>query len=143
VQLLDNIRPTETCERPHEAEGDQRTGHRLRTEVIKVKFTSHRGTEGEKRHSCTLSLTSALDWGRWVMPRRGRFPSGNDPVSIVKDAEWGPGEVWTGAENLAATGIRSPDRPARSKLLYRLSCPGPHTVGVLYINLIMFGFDFV
>jgi hypothetical protein len=31
VQLLDNIRPTETCERPHEAEGDQRTGHRLRT----------------------------------------------------------------------------------------------------------------
>ena len=25
-----------------------------------------------------------------------------------------PGPVWTGAENLASTGIRSPDRPARS-----------------------------
>jgi hypothetical protein len=28
-------------------------------------------------------------------------------------------------ENLAPTGIRSPDRPARSESLYRLSCPGP------------------
>jgi len=31
--------------------------------------------------------------------------------------------VWTGAENLAPTGIRSPDRPARSKSLYRLRYP--------------------
>jgi hypothetical protein len=30
-----------------------------------------------------------------------------------------------GAENLAPTGIRSPDRPARSESLYRLSYPGP------------------
>ena len=29
------------------------------------------------------------------------------------------------AENLVPTGIRSPDRPARSELLYRLSYPGP------------------
>jgi len=35
--------------------------------------------------------------------------------------------VWTGEENLATTGIRSPDRPARSESLYRLSYPGPHT----------------
>jgi hypothetical protein len=35
----------------------------------------------------------------------------------------GPGSVWTGAENLAPTGIRSPDRPARSQSLYRLRCP--------------------
>jgi hypothetical protein len=31
------------------------------------------------------------------------------------------GPVWTGAENLAPTGIRSPDRPSHSKSLYRLS----------------------
>jgi hypothetical protein len=31
-----------------------------------------------------------------------------------------PGPVWTGAEYLAPTGIRSPDRPARSESLYRL-----------------------
>jgi hypothetical protein len=33
------------------------------------------------------------------------------------------GPVWTGAENLASTEIRSPDRPARSQSLYRLSYP--------------------
>jgi hypothetical protein len=33
--------------------------------------------------------------------------------------------VWTGKENLAPTGILSPDRPARSESLYRLSYPGP------------------
>jgi hypothetical protein len=31
--------------------------------------------------------------------------------------------VWTGAENLASTGIRSPDRTARSESLYGLSYP--------------------
>ena len=31
-----------------------------------------------------------------------------------------------GAGNLAATGIRSPDRRARSQSLYRLRYPGPH-----------------
>jgi hypothetical protein len=38
-------------------------------------------------------------------------------------AGWAPGSVWIGAENFAATGIRSPDRPARSQSLYRLSYP--------------------
>ena len=36
------------------------------------------------------------------------------PVPIVQEAGWAPGPVWTGAENLTPTGIRSPDRPARS-----------------------------
>ena len=35
------------------------------------------------------------------------------------------GPVWTGAENLVPTVIRSPDRPARSESLYRLSYPSP------------------
>ena len=41
----------------------------------------------------------------------------------MQEAGWVPGPVWTGAENLALTGIRSPDRPARSQSLYRLSYP--------------------
>ena len=45
---------------------------------------------------------------------------GKDPVPIVQEAGWATGPVWTGAENLAHTGIRSPDRPARSQSLYRL-----------------------
>ena len=47
---------------------------------------------------------------------------------IVQEAGWAPGPVWTGAENLAPTGIRSPDRPAHSESLYRLSYPGPFII---------------
>jgi hypothetical protein len=50
---------------------------------------------------------------------------GKDPVPIVQEAGWAPGPVWIGAENLTPTGIRSPDRPARSESLYRLTYPGP------------------
>jgi len=39
---------------------------------------------------------------------------------------WTPGPVWTGVENLAATWIPSPDRPAGGESLYRPSNPG-HT----------------
>jgi hypothetical protein len=46
-----------------------------------------------------------------------------DAVPIVQEAGLAPGPVWTGGEHLAATGIRSPDRPAQT--LYRLSYPGP------------------
>ena len=61
----------------------------------------------------------------WSTPRLGRFTPVNDPVPIVQEAGWAPEPVWTGAENLAPTGIRSPDRPARSESLYRLSYRGP------------------
>ena len=52
------------------------------------------------------------------------LPRKRDPVSLVKAAGWAPGPVWTDAENLASTGIRS-RTPARSESLYRLSYPGP------------------
>ena len=55
----------------------------------------------------------------------GRSTPGNDPVRIVQEAGWAPEPVWTGAENLAPTGIRSTDRRARSESLYRLSYRGP------------------
>ena len=58
------------------------------------------------------------------------------PVTIVQEAEWAPGPVWTGAEYLVSTGIRSQDRPARSQSLYRVRYPaqpfilvvGPYTL---------------
>jgi hypothetical protein len=59
------------------------------------------------------------------MPRPGRSTPGKDPVPIVYEAGWAPGLVCTGAENLASTGIRSPDLPARSESLYRLRYPCP------------------
>ena len=56
------------------------------------------------------------------MPRLQLTP-GKNSVPIVQEAGWASGLVWTGAENLAPTGIRSPDHPARKQLLYRLSYP--------------------
>ena len=63
----------------------------------------------------TLSLTYALDGDGRLTPRPGRFISG-------KETRYPPCRrtVWTGAENLAFIGIRSPDRPTRSKSQYRL-----------------------
>jgi hypothetical protein len=66
----------------------------------------------------TLPLTSALDGVEWSTPRSGLFTPGRDPVPIVQEAGWVPGSVWTRAENLAHTGIRSQDRPARRQSLY-------------------------
>jgi hypothetical protein len=43
------------------------------------------------------------------------LPRERDPVPILQEAGWAPGPVWMAAENLAPTGIRSPDRPARSE----------------------------
>jgi len=61
-------------------------------------------------------------WGVSVTPRP-LFTPGKDPVPIVQEAGWAPGSVWTGAENLVPIRIRSPDRPARSQLLYRIRYP--------------------
>jgi len=60
---------------------------------------------------------------------RPLFTPRKDPVPIVQEAGWAPGPVWTGAENLDSTGIRTTDRPARSQSLYRLSYP-VHVVNV-------------
>ena len=56
---------------------------------------------------------------------------GKDLVPIVQEAGWAPGPVWTGAENLAPTRIQSPDRPAHSQSLYRLSYSAHLQVGSL------------
>src|SRR5215475_8642877 len=64
---------------------------------------------------------------------RPLFTPGKDPVPIVQEAGSAPGPVWTGAENLAPTGIRSTDRPARSQSLYRLIYPAHYNVMTVVI----------
>jgi hypothetical protein len=49
--------------------------------------------------------------------------------------------VWTGAENLAPIGIRSPDRPARSQSLYRLSYWAHNVVVVVVVVLVVSNTD--
>jgi len=53
------------------------------------------------------------------------LPREIDPVPKVQQGGWALGPVWTCVENHAPTEIRSPDRPARSESLYRLSYSGP------------------
>jgi len=79
--------------------------------------TAHRGSRG-------IALLfhdhgTRRGWGVSVTPWP-LFTPGKDLVPIVQETGWAPGTVWSGAENLAPTGIRSPDRPARSQSLYWL-----------------------
>ena len=73
-------------------------------------------------------MTTALEGGEGSASRPGRSTSGKNPIPIVQEAGWAPGPVWTGAENLASTGIRSPDRPVRSQSLYHLRYQGHTTI---------------
>jgi hypothetical protein len=66
-------------------------------------------------------------WGVSVT-LRPLFTPGKDPVSILEESGWAPGPVWIGAENLAPTRFRSPDRPAGSQSLYRLNYPANHVL---------------
>jgi hypothetical protein len=97
------------------------------TTVSKVKIARNRleSPEGDKGIALHSLDFDALESGRWSAPRSGRFTPGNDPVLFVQEAGWAPGPACTCAKNLTPTGIRSPDRPARSQSLYRLSYPGP------------------
>ena len=76
-------------------------------------------------YSYTPSLTSALDEVGGQNHASAALPPGKRPIPFVQEAGWAPWPVWTGAENLARTGIRSPDRPDRSESLYRLRYPDP------------------
>jgi hypothetical protein len=67
----------------------------------------------------------------------------HDPAALTRERPathciggWALGPVWTGSENLALTGIRSSDRPARSESLYRPRYLGPYNYAFLsYIIL--------
>jgi hypothetical protein len=84
-------------------------------------------------------MTTALERGEWTAARPGRtLPPRKDPVPIVQEVGWTPGPVWIGAENLATTGIWSPDRPARSQSLYRLRYPALCVISTSrYSNIVL------
>jgi hypothetical protein len=48
-------------------------------------------------------------WGGWSTPRPGRFTPGEATRSIVEEAAWTLGPVWTGAENLAPNRNSNPE----------------------------------
>jgi hypothetical protein len=70
-------------------------------------------------------------WGGQSTPRTGRFTPEKETRYPLYRRLGGP-QGRSGRENLAPlpTGIRSTDRPARSKSLYRLGYPGLRSAGV-------------
>ena len=68
------------------------------------------------------------------MPRPGRFTPGKETRYTLYRRLGGPQgrSVWV-QENLAPTGIRSPDRPACRESLHRLSYRGPPRTYDVYI----------
>jgi hypothetical protein len=99
----------------------------------KVKFTNYyrpRGLQGGTGIALPM-LDLGARRGGWSAQRPGRFTPGKDPVLIVQEAGWAPELVWKFAKNLVPTEIRSPDRPALSQSLYRLSYRLP---GDMYIS---------
>jgi hypothetical protein len=91
---------------------------------VKIKFALEQATKAQRggRGITTLSLTLLLDGGRWSTPRPDRFTPGKDPVPIVRRV--GGPQCRSGWKISPPTGIRFPDRPARSESPYRLSYPG-------------------
>jgi hypothetical protein len=64
-----------------------------------------------------LFLQPRRQMGGWFTPRPGN-PRKRDPVPVVQKAGWVPGPSLKSTENIAPTGFRSLDLPARSRLLY-------------------------
>jgi hypothetical protein len=87
--------------------------------------TGHEGLDGEMTYSCTFSLTFALDGGGWSTPRPDCFAPVKETRYTFHRSGWASGKFWTGVENLAFIGIRSPERPTRGESLYRARYPGP------------------
>jgi hypothetical protein len=52
-----------------------------------------------------------------VVTPQSLYSQESNPVPFAQEAGRAPEPVWTGAENLATTGIRTPDRPAHTESL--------------------------
>jgi len=72
--------------------------------------------------------TSALEGGEWSAARPGRnLPPGKTRYPLYRRLV-GPQGRSGRAENLAPTGIRSPDRPVRSSVAIPTELPGPEKI---------------
>ena len=104
--------------------GDHTSGLRKCTLVQALRLCTGRTAHRGSRVIALLFLDHDISRGWGVsVTLQSLFSPGKDTVPIKQEGGWAPGPVWTGAENLASTGIRSPDRPALSQSLYRLRNP--------------------
>jgi hypothetical protein len=68
----------------------------------------------ESRGIATLSLTLVLDGVVGQRHAPAALPTGKRLGTRCIGGWVATGPFWTGAENIASTGIRAPDRPART-----------------------------
>ena len=96
-------------------------------------ITCHEGTAGEQRHSCTLSLTSAIEGVGGQRHAPSALPSGMTRHSLYR--RLGGTQERSGRVRKISppTGIRFPDRPTCSASLYRLIYPGPQIRSIITI----------
>jgi hypothetical protein len=71
---------------------------------------------GGNRGIALLFFNLVRRW-RWVVEAtlRPLYPREGHPVPIMQEAGWVAGPDWKGAESIALTGVRSPDRPNHSE----------------------------
>jgi len=80
-------------------------------------------------YSITLSLPSTVNGVGGQRHTPAILPEGNTRYQLYRKLCGPPKPLWTGAENSPPTEIRSPNRPARSKSLCRLSYLGHNLKG--------------
>ena len=97
---------------------------------VKIKHNVHPRTghvrpEGEQTHSFTLSLTSAIGGGGWVVnvTTLPQFTPGRRPGTHCIEGWVGPRAVWTGGKSRPHRDS-IPDRPARSSVAIPTELPG-------------------
>ena len=100
---------------------------------VEVKFSLQQATKTQRGSRCIpllfLQPRRYIGWVVNVTPRP-LYPPGKNRYPLYRRLGGHPGPVWTGAKNLAPTGIWCPDRPAHSESLYRLSYTGNSKVKV-------------
>jgi len=70
-------------------------------------------------------MTAALEGGEWSAARPGHtLPSGKDPETILQQAGWALGSVWTGGKSHTHRDS-IPKRQARSSIAIPTELPGP------------------
>ena len=95
---------------------------------VKVKFTIEQATKAQSgsRVIDLFFFNLGARWGGCSTPRPGRFTPGKETRYPLYRRLSGPQGRYGQVRKISPhTGIRSPDRPARSELLYQLSYPGP------------------
>jgi len=67
--------------------------------------TGHESPEGERKYCSTVSLTSALKGVVGECQAPAALPPGKVIGTHCIGGGWAPGPVWTGAKNLAPSGM--------------------------------------